>query len=76
MVDGQPEVFEQGQTDTSKPLYVRVVASGTHFRGYIDKQMVVHGHGDAPEAGGVGLKLEGSGTLLLEQIELVQLTDD
>ncbi|HEX6982467.1 MAG TPA: DUF2231 domain-containing protein [Balneolaceae bacterium] len=76
MIEGQPEVFAEGQTDVSKPLFVRVVGSGTHFRGYVDKQMVVHGHGDAPEAGQVGLKLEGNGTVLLEQMELVQLTDE
>lgn len=71
--DGQPKVFEKGSTATSRLLFVRAVANGTHFRGYVDKQMVVHGHGDAPKAGSVGLKVEGSGTLLLEKMELVQL---
>lgn len=71
--NGQREIFEKGTTDTSRSLFIRAVANGTHFRGYVDKQMVVHGHGDAPESGSVGLKLEGSGTLLLEQMELVQL---
>lgn len=75
MVEGQSEVFEQGETDVFKPLFVRVVANGTHFRGYVDKQMVVHGHGDAPERGSVGIKLEGSGTVLLEQVGLTQLSD-
>lgn len=73
MKNGQPEVFEKGTTNTSQPLFVRVVANGTHFRAYIDKQMVVHGHGSAPDSGYVGLKLEGNGIVLLEQMELVQL---
>lgn len=73
--DGDTEVFETGSADVSDPIFVRTVANGTHFRGYIDKEMIVHGHGDAPEAGGVGIKLDGSGTLLLERIELTQLNE-
>ncbi len=73
MKNGQAEVFEKGTTDPSRSLFVRTVVNGTHFRGYIDKEMIVHGHGDEPEPGNIGLKLEGSGTLLLEQMELVQL---
>lgn len=73
MENGQREIFEEGETDLSDPLFVRVVANGTHFRGYIDKEMIVHGHGDAPEPGNVGMKLDGSGTVLLQQMEMVQL---
>lgn len=73
MENGQREIFEKGKTDVSELLFVRVVANGTHFRGYIDKEMIVHGHGDAPEPGNVGLKMEGSGIILLQQMELVQL---
>lgn len=71
--DGKTETFEEGETDVSEPLFVRVVVNGTHFRGYVDEEMIVHGHGDAPEAGHVGLKLEGSGILQLEQMEMAQL---
>jgi hypothetical protein len=73
--DGRRIIFEVGSADVSNPIFVRVVANGTHFRGYVDKQMVVHGHGDAPQPGSVGLKFEGDGSLLLEQMELVQLKD-
>lgn len=71
-----PEVFEEGAIETGGILFIRVVSNGTHFRGYVDEQMVVHGHGDAPESGAVGLKLEGSGTVLLERMEMVQLTPE
>jgi uncharacterized membrane protein len=73
MANGEAEIFEEGTTDVSKALFVRVVGNGTHFRGYIDKKMVVHGHGDAPEAGSVGLKMEGSGTLLIKKMSMTQL---
>lgn len=74
--NGETEVFETGSTDISDPIFVRTVTNDTHFRGYIDKEMIVHGHGDAPEAGSVGIKLDGSGTLLLERIELTQLDNE
>ncbi|MEO9886004.1 MAG: DUF2231 domain-containing protein [Balneola sp.] len=73
LVNGEEEIFEEGTTDVSKSMFVRVVGNGTHFRGYINKEMVVHGHGDAPKAGSVGFKVEGNGTVLLEKMDLTQL---
>lgn len=66
-------VFEEGTTDTSAPLFVRVVGDGTHFRGYVNEEMIVHGHGDAPQPGRVGLKLEGSGKVLLRKMSVTPL---
>ncbi len=66
-------LFEEGTFEVVGELFVRVVADGTHFRGYVNKEMIVHGHGDAPKAGSVGLKLSGSGTVLISGIELNQL---
>src|SRR5699024_12583490 len=48
MVNGKPQIFKQSTIKVSKPIFVRVVSSGGHFRGYVDKKLVVHGHGDAP----------------------------
>ncbi|HLR32296.1 MAG TPA: DUF2231 domain-containing protein [Fodinibius sp.] len=73
MTNGEPEIFEEGSIDTSQPLFVRVVGNGEHFRGYINKKMVVHGHGDAPRPGRVGLKLDGSGIFLLQKMSVTQL---
>ncbi|MBO6620395.1 MAG: hypothetical protein JJ892_09890 [Balneola sp.] len=73
MVNGKEELFEEGTTDVSKSMFVRVVGNGTHFRGYVDKEMVVHGHGDAPKAGGVGIKIMGDGTVVLEKMSLIKL---
>jgi hypothetical protein len=52
---------------------VRVVGDGTHFRGYINKEMMVHGHGDEPKAGSVGLRIKGQGKILIQKIEMSQL---
>lgn len=73
IIDGSRTTFaEENYTETGM-MFIRVVVNGTHFRGYIDKEMVVHGHGDAPEPGMAGIAINGSGTLLLDRIELTQL---
>ncbi|MEQ8577984.1 MAG: DUF2231 domain-containing protein [Balneola sp.] len=73
IANGEEEIFEEGTTDVSKIMFVRVVGNGTHFRNYVNKEMIVHGHGDAPKAGGVGLKVSGSGTIVLEKMSLTKL---
>jgi hypothetical protein len=71
--DGETTIFKEGSTDVSQPLFVRVVGNGEHYKGYINKELVVHGHGDAQQPGTIGLKLDGSGTLLLQKLSLTQL---
>ncbi|MCA1746187.1 MAG: hypothetical protein LC655_00710 [Bacteroidales bacterium] len=71
--DGEATLFEEGFFEPQGTLYLRVVADDTHFRGYIDREMKVHGHGDAPAAGAVGLRLEGSGSVQISSIELTPL---
>ncbi|MGK7370782.1 MAG: hypothetical protein ACNS64_11260, partial [Candidatus Halalkalibacterium sp. M3_1C_030] len=45
---GNRQVFAEESYSASGMLFIRTVGNGTHFRGYINKEMVVHGHGDAP----------------------------
>ena len=73
LVNGEEEVFEEGTTDASKSMFVRVVGNGDHFRGYINRKMVVHGHSDAPKAGSVGFKVEGKGIVVLEKMSMTKL---
>ncbi len=70
---GERDIFAEATYSHTGMLFVRVVGNGTHFRGYINEEMVVHGHGDAAEAGGVGLKLNGSGSLLIDSIQFTRL---
>jgi uncharacterized membrane protein len=51
----------------------RVVADQTHFRAYADQKLIVHGHGDDPGSGKVGLRLNGKGTVLLDFVQTVSL---
>lgn len=67
------ELFDEKEFENESVKFIRVVSDGTHFRGYINKEMVVHGHGDEPDAGSIGLKINGHGLLLIQNIELSQL---
>jgi hypothetical protein len=71
--EGNREVFAKESYSASGMLFIRTVGNGTHFRAYINKEMAVHGHGEAPEAGSVGLKIDGNGTILIDSISLTQL---
>ena len=51
----------------------RVVADQTHFRSYADQELVAHGHGDDPGSGVVGIRLNGSGTVLVDYVQTVSL---
>ena len=71
--NGETTIFEEGTYETEGLLFLRVVADETHFRGYINREMKVHGHGDAPKSGSVGLKIQGQGSVLISKIEMTQL---
>ncbi|SMO89573.1 DUF2231 domain-containing protein [Fodinibius sediminis] len=72
---GNREVFAEESYSASGMLFIRTVANGTHFRGYINKEMVVHGHGDVPEAGSLGLGLDGNGTVIIDRMAVTQLNN-
>jgi uncharacterized membrane protein len=55
--------------------HYRAVGSGTHFRGYMDGKLAVHGHGKAAPAGQAGILLEGTGTLKISQISVHRLDE-
>jgi len=51
----------------------RAVADQTHFRAYADQKMIAHGHGDAGGTGPVGIRLNGSGTVLIDYLQTASL---
>lgn len=67
--NGENTVFEEGRFENEGLMFARVVGNVTHFRGYVNREMKVHGHGDAP----AGLRINGEGTILLSSMELTQL---
>ncbi|MYG69434.1 MAG: hypothetical protein F4199_05220 [Rhodothermaceae bacterium] len=73
-VDGEIEIEEE--TSLSQPLEVgvfRVVGDQTHFRGYFDGDLAVHGHGLAPATGVTGFAIFGSGTIKLARMQMTVL---
>jgi len=73
MSNGGMDVFEETTQASSGWLALRLVSDGRHFRGYIGEEMRVHGHGSPPAPGPVGLRLEGTGTVLLQSINVQSL---
>ncbi len=51
----------------------RAVADQTHFRAYADQQMIAHGHGADGGTGPVGIRLNGTGTVLIDYIQTASL---
>ncbi len=66
--DGGIDIFDEETLPLSGWLTMRSVSDGRHFRGYLGAEMRVHGHNSPPEAGPVGLRLEGAGIILLRSI--------
>lgn len=64
------EIFDRATSVPGGWIQLRVASSGTHFMGYINRELVVHGHGSALTDGSAGLRLTGSGTVLISGMEL------
>jgi hypothetical protein len=52
---------------------IRVVNDGTHARAYSGETLIAHGHGDAPDPGPAGIRLNGSGTVKLDFMSVQKL---
>lgn len=71
--NGEIKIFEKEKFTNKDWLEIKVVSEGTHFRGYINNKMVVHGHGTEPESGGVGIRINGNGIFYLSLVEVQSL---
>ncbi len=70
MEDGTPTVFEEGSFDASGWLFLRLFGGDGHFRGYVNGDLLTHGHADDLAPGRFGLRVDGTGTLLVQQIQV------
>lgn len=71
--NGEIKIFEKEKFTNKDWLEIKVVSEGTHFRGYINNKMVVHGHGTEPESGGIGIRINGNGIFYLSLVEVQSL---
>ena len=51
----------------------KVVGTAGHFRGYLDGQMLVHGHGEELSPGSAGLILRGTGVVKIRELKITKL---
>lgn len=68
MSEGSWTTFATSSADVSGWTTIRVVGDGTHFRGYVGNQLVVHGHGTVADPGSAGLRLDGTGRVQLRSL--------
>lgn len=66
VLDDQP--FAPSRWET-----IRVVSDRTHFRAYAGTVMIAHSHGATPDAGSAGLRIDGTGTVLVGRLEALRL---
>ncbi|MCI0614931.1 hypothetical protein L0244_18215 [bacterium] len=57
-------------------ISVKAVGAGTHFRGYLNDVMVVHGHGEAAPNGQAGILLGGIGTIAMSRVEVTPISSE
>jgi hypothetical protein len=73
IANGNASIENQDQFEGDGWLDVRLISDGTHFRGYINQKMVVHGHGKEPAPGLVGLSVRGKGSLFIKTLRAQSL---
>jgi len=64
--NGDHFLYDQKPFEPGGWITIRVVNDDTHSRIYSDETMIAHGHGTAPAEGPVGIRLNGTGTALID----------
>ncbi len=72
---GTRSVLDEALVEASGWLTLRVTGDGTHFRGYLGDQVVVHAHGEALAPGPVGIRLDGQGRLKLRHLRAQEIAE-
>lgn len=68
MSKGQESVFDTDDFHETGWISLVVVSDGRHTRGYAGDELRVHGHGEPPQPGPVGLYLHGTGTVQIRDL--------
>jgi len=68
---GQEQILDEKPVSLQGMDTVRVVGAGSHFKGYVNGKLLLHGHAKAQPPGDVGLKLVGDGILSIAKFEVV-----
>ena len=78
IINGEEKIFDESEfeSDSNEWTTLKFSAAGTHFKGYIGETNITHGHGDEMEPGFVGLWIDGTGTLMIRGLEVVNLQEE
>ena len=71
--NGEIKIFKKEKFQNNHWVELQVVSEGTHFRGYVNNKMIVHGHGSEPGSGSAGMKFSGTGSISIKMINVESL---
>lgn len=68
LTDGKVNIFDSDDRGLTGWGNIKVVSSKGHFRGYLNQELLTHGHGSDSQSGRFGVYIEGSGVLKLSEL--------
>ncbi|MAT59390.1 MAG: hypothetical protein CMF23_15565 [Ignavibacteriae bacterium] len=72
-INGKIKNFEESSFSSKGWIELKLITDGSHFRGYINNKLILHGHGDEPEPGSIGILFSGKGNVSIRMIDAVVL---
>jgi hypothetical protein len=75
VTDGKETVEDQGDVSANGWLNLRAVGEGRHFRGYVNEELIAHGHAGELPPGPAGFYIQGRGTILLDYLNIQALSE-
>jgi uncharacterized membrane protein len=73
VVAGEKRILDRKTVSLQGMDTLRVVGAGSHFKGYINGELLLHGHAKPQPPGDVGIKLNGEGNLAIAKFEVVAI---
>ncbi len=74
-IAGKEKIFQEKPVTPTGWVSIRVVGDGRHFRGYLNRKLVAHGHSGELPPGLVGLRVQGNGTVSLQNLKVLSLAE-
>jgi hypothetical protein len=72
--NGEEKIFDTKEVEVPQDWFtLTVTAAGTHYKGYINDEMITHGHGDMMKPGLLGIVASGDGTISVKKVEATPL---
>ena len=71
--EGSSNSFDSAVMTPGGWFTLTVVSDGSHFRGYVDGTLIVHGHDDPAPEGAIGFGLDGSGVVQVRRLDVQPL---